>query len=170
MSWLWQWGGWSWQGWVALGSIGTVGTLVFAFVQIEGERRQRRALEQADRLQRHLAQARLISAVMGPQVRPAREGEIGRTGVDLVNSSDQPVYGLVVGIVFIQGAGPETIEAMLEYSKQNEGRAIPVTTASVLPPRGTFRVWIAGVGWSSIMAGRAGGQGRLPLPAVRALS
>jgi hypothetical protein len=96
--------------------------------------------------------------VIGPQERPAREGEAGRTGIDLINSSDQPVYRLVVGIVFIQGAGPETIEAMIEYSEQNVRRAIPVTTASVLPPRGTFRVWVAGVGWSSILAGRSGAE------------
>jgi hypothetical protein len=75
--------------------------------------------------------------------------------VTLVNGSDEPVYTLVVGIVFIQGAGPRTIEEMLELRQQSPDQLVPVTTASILP-KGAFQVWIAGVGWSSIMAGRSG--------------
>src|SRR5207245_7221638 len=78
----------------------------------------------------------------------------GRTGIDLFNSSQMPIYGLVVGIVFIQGAGPETLETRLALDSKS---AMPLTAVSILPP-GTFRVWIPGTGWSSIMSGRAGAE------------
>jgi len=86
----------------------------------------------------------LISAVLGPE-----EGGSLRTAIDLINSSDEPVYRLVAAIVFIQGAGSQTIERLLEYSKRKEVRGVPIATVSILPPRGAFRVWIPGLGWSA---------------------
>src|SRR6266852_5979191 len=91
--------------WVAIGSIGT--TLAFAValfllgVQIWDRRREAQ--------ERRLGQARLVAAAMGPKERPAKEGELGRTGIDLFNTSNEPVYRVVVGIVFIQGTGPSTL-------------------------------------------------------------
>jgi hypothetical protein len=111
-------------------------------------------MEEKEWLERHLAQARLISAILGPQEGASQEGGAGRTAVDLLNSSGEPVYRLVVAIVFIQGAGPETIERWLEVRPPSQQQPIPVTTASVLPP-GTFRIWIRGMGWSAIMSGRS---------------
>jgi hypothetical protein len=93
--------------WVA--AIGTVGAFVAAFIQIGTERRRRLAREQQDRLDARRAQARLVSAVLGPIERPVPEPALsqvggsafdrlayGRTGVDLLNSSQEPVYRLVV--------------------------------------------------------------------------
>ncbi len=42
-----------------------------------------------------------LSAVT--EARPTKDGELGRTGIDLFNGSNEPVYRLVVGIAFIQG-------------------------------------------------------------------
>jgi hypothetical protein len=35
---------------------------------------------------------------------------------------------------------------------------VPVTTVSVLPPRGTFRIWFAGTSWAGVLGGRAGAE------------
>jgi len=53
--------------------------------------------------------------------------------------SQEPVYTVAVGLVFIQGAGPRTTEDRLKAwtEKRVEGQQ-PVTTVSVLPP-GRFR-------------------------------
>jgi hypothetical protein len=102
---------------------------------------------QRDREQRHRDQARLISAVVGPEEESGGWAVPERTGIDLINSSPEPVYRLVVAIVSVQGAGMPTIERRLEY--QNREKDIfkrpqaPITTASILPS-GTYRVWIAG--------------------------
>jgi hypothetical protein len=137
--------------------------LMVAFFQINIERRRRHENEEKARVERHLAQARLIAAVIGPEESeessriPARR-EQGRTAVDLINSSTEPVYRLVIGIVFIQGTGPRTIEEMckLPYPRDGEAR-LAVTTASILPG-GTYRVWIHGIGWSRIRSGRFGAE------------
>lgn len=42
-----------------------------------------------------------LSAVT--EARPTKDGELGRTGIDLFNGSNERVYRLVVGIAFIQG-------------------------------------------------------------------
>lgn len=150
--------------WVA--AIGTVGAFVAAFIQIGTERRRRLAREQQDRLQARRAQARLISAVLGPIEHPDPEPDLdqphiadknaarlsyGRTGVDLFNTSQEPVYTLVVGLVFIQGAGaPRTIEEHLEMVRQGPQS---VTTVSLLPP-GKHRVWIRGDLHGGVLSGR----------------
>lgn len=144
--------------WVA--AIGTVGTLALALWQIESERRRRLVSEEQLRADRHVEQARLIAAYLGDELRQP-EGEAegfdqGRTEVFLVNNSPEPVYELAVGIVFVQGAAPHSLEGMLKLNRdQYQGRRGPVTTVSILPG-GLYRVWIAGTGWGSIMAGRIG--------------
>jgi hypothetical protein len=118
------------------------------------EQREREAAE------RKFAQARLVSVILGPEERPPDGDPLtGRTPVNLINSSPEPVYRLVIGIVFIQGAGPRTIEEQLSLREDSEDkyRAVPITTGSTLPP-GTHRIWIQGTGWSSILSGRGGAE------------
>jgi hypothetical protein len=56
----------------------------------------------------------------------------------------------------LRGAPGCTIEEMLRLRhEQYPSEVVPVTTASILP-RGNFRVWIEGAGWSSILGGRSG--------------
>jgi hypothetical protein len=59
-------------------------------------------------------------------------------------------------MVFVQGAGPRSLEDMLKLQEQY-GRRGPVTTASILPG-GLYRVWIAGTGWHRILSGRPGAE------------
>jgi len=103
--------------WIA--SVGTVGALIAAFIQIGTERSRRHAREPEDRAEARLAQARLVSAVVGPTEPAPPDPELdltndavrlirGRIGVDLLNTSQEPVYTLFVCLVFIQGAAPMT--------------------------------------------------------------
>jgi hypothetical protein len=131
-----------------LAALGTVGALGAALWQIGAERRRRHEREAQERDERHKAQARLIAAVIGPEEYAGRAAGRDRTGIDLINSSPEPVYGLVVAIVTIQGAGTaSTIEDWLEYRnrEQESGRRgdVGITTASILPS-GRYRVWIDG--------------------------
>jgi hypothetical protein len=154
--------------WVA--AVGTVGAFIAAFIQIGTERRRRLAREEQDRLEARRTQARLVSAVLGPIEHPYPEPDLdhpsvadrnaarlnrGRTGVDLLNSSQEPMYLLVVGLVFIQGAGgPRTIKAYLEMRERGVVHGPrSVTTASMLAP-GRHRVWIRGDLHGSVMGGR----------------
>jgi hypothetical protein len=141
--------------WVA--AIGTVGTLIAALLQIEADRRRRHKQAEADRLERHRAQARLIAAVMGPIDHSSDAPPLGRTAIDLVNGSDEPVYRLVAGLVFIQGAAPQTMEQMLEVSRRADSPPlpIPITTISMLPS-GNYRVWVPSTG--SVLGGRFGAE------------
>jgi hypothetical protein len=142
--------------WVA--AIGTVGALIAALVQIGAERRHRHESEAAAAEERRLSQARLVSAILGPEEGEPHSAYKGRTAVYLINGSDEPVYKIVVGIVFIQGAGPRSIEEMLKlrYASQPPQPA-PVMTSGILPP-GDSRVWIGGTGWSAILSGRSGAE------------
>jgi hypothetical protein len=144
-----------------LAGVGTVGTLGAALWQIGAERKRRHEREAQEREERHLAQARLISAVMGPEEPPTkgRPEILGRTGIDLINGSPEPVYRLVVAIVSIQGAGMRTIEQWLEYRDRRPytDNAMPITTASILPS-GNHRIWIQGTGWGRFLAGRNGAE------------
>jgi hypothetical protein len=170
--------------WVA--AVGTVSAVIVALLQVARERRARLSRESGDRTDRHLAHARLISAWAGTaEPLPATERfEYGdadsdqafnyRTPIYIQNSSAEPIYEVVAGIVFIQGAAPRTLEGILDMRHQRheqtsdlaaEGVDVlreqtafqrdPVTTSGIVPP-GTWRVWIAGKGWTSIMAGRRG--------------
>jgi hypothetical protein len=143
--------------WVA--GLGTVGTLAAALWQIRNERNRRLAADERLQNERHLGQARLVAAYMGEQEKPAEEPQTpaddqGRTAFYLANNSPQPVYSVVVEMVFIQGAGPHTLEDMLDLNQSQYGRRGPVTTVSILPG-GLYRVWISGTGWRRILSGRA---------------
>lgn len=177
-----QWG--DFATWVA--AIGTVSAVIVALVQVARERAARVRRENQDRSDRHSAHARLISAWMGTAEAVPESDRVEyndadadrafnyRTPIYVQNSSAEPIYEVVVGIVFIQGAAPRTLEGILDLRRQRreetadlaakgvdvtrEQRAFqrdPVTTSGIVPP-GTWRVWIAGKGWTSIMSGRGG--------------
>ncbi len=95
-----------------LAGVGTVGTLGAALWQISAERRHRIEQEKREYEERHRAQAKLIAAIIGPE----EHGEtpaLGRIAVELINSSAEPVYRLVIAIVNIQGTSSKTIEEWL---------------------------------------------------------
>jgi hypothetical protein len=169
--------------WVA--SIGTVSAVIVALVQVARERNARLAREVQDRADRHICHASLISAWLGPAqaVPESRRVNCGveldaayncRTPIYVHNSSAEPIYEVVTGVVFIQGGGaPRTLEGMLDLrnhhrqeaaklaengidvSKDPSYRRDPITTIGIVPP-GTWRVWIQGKGWTSILSGRGG--------------
>jgi hypothetical protein len=156
MTWMINWG--DVPTWVA--AVGTVGTLASALWQIQTERQRRLASEEQLRAERHIEQARLVAAYLGEEERSEPEPETphddqGRTSVFLVNNSAEPVYSVVVGIVFVQGAGPRSLEDMLKLNHEQDQRLGPVTTVSILPG-GLYQVWITGTGWARILSGRAG--------------
>jgi hypothetical protein len=137
-----------------LAAIGTVGALLAALFQIRNERRHRHAVEERERQDRHLAQARLVSALLGPQeVHPDRPSG-GRTAIQLINGSDEPVYGLVLCVVYIQGAAPQSLEDMLAMHERDETWWPPITTVSILPSN-VWRVWIDRANFG-ILSGRLG--------------
>jgi hypothetical protein len=156
--------------WVA--AIGTVGALIAALIQINTERKHRHIQEVKDRAERHIAQARLVAAFLGPEEtrgrpapedlqRPVRQPN-GRTPIYLVNGSAEPVYEPVIGLVAIQGAAPHTMEGWLEARRRGSEpdhayRPVPITTASILPP-GKSVVWIEGIGWSAHLSGRSSAE------------
>jgi hypothetical protein len=129
--------------------------------QIGTERKRRHEREALEREERHQTQARLIAAVIGPEVPPEERVKdieiLGRTGVDLINGSAEPVYRLVVAIVNIQGTSPATIERWVENRQRARQTGIPnpvpITTVSILPS-GVHRVWIQGIGWGRVLSGR----------------
>ena len=142
--------------WVA--AIGTVGTLVAALSQISNERKRRLSADEQLRIAKHLEQARLVAAYMGEQEKPEGEEaslDKGRTAVYLTNNSPEPVYSVVVGIVFLRGAGPKTLEELLDLIKPEYGGKGPVTTVSIVPT-GLYRVWIRGTGWAELLAAAPG--------------
>lgn len=170
-------------GFAAVGTIGAVGV---ALRQVARERASRIKREQQDQSDRHRAHASLISAWLGdPEQVPhseRREYENPtddrtynwRTPIYIHNSSSEPIYEVVSGIVFIQGAGPRTLEGILDLrqerrrdviERQTKGTDVekeayafgrdPVMTTGIIPP-GTWRVWIQGKGWTSILSGRGG--------------
>jgi hypothetical protein len=143
-----------------LAGLGTVGTLGAALWQIGSERKRRIEREAQEREERHQAQARLIAVVIGPEEPSDKAAILGRTGVDLINGSAEPVYRLVVAIVNIQGTSPATIESWLEILEGRDREpdvtkwpTAPITTASILPS-GVHRVWIQGTGWGRVLSGR----------------
>jgi hypothetical protein len=83
-----------------------------------------------------------------------------QTPVFLHNSSQEPAYEVVVGVVAIQGTAPRTLETMVDFrrrrSKEPRNAAdyvMPATTLAILPP-GTWRAWVRGRGWQGGMGGR----------------
>jgi hypothetical protein len=117
-----------------LAGVGTVGTLVTALWQIGNERERRIAQEQKDREESRREQARRIASWPGPTPPTGSEASI-----DLVNGSDEPVYNVVVGFVFVQGAGaPRRLEDWKRIDAQPSALT-PWTTAAILVP-GRWRV------------------------------
>jgi hypothetical protein len=102
--------------------------------------------------ERHRAHARMISVMLGPNA-PASKGTRRRIAIDLINGSAEPVYGLVVGLVYIQGAGPAVLERWLEIRQKHPDRSVPITTVSILPA-GDFRIWITDTYGLGIPSGR----------------
>lgn len=144
--------------WVA--AVGTVGTLAAALWQISNERTRRLAADEQLRVERHIEQAHLVAAYLGDQEWPDGDPDppaigSGRTGLYLANNSPEPVYSVVAGLVFVQGAGPRTLEDMIDVNRKQFSRRGPVTTVNILPG-GLYQVWIAGTGWHRILSGRAG--------------
>jgi hypothetical protein len=78
-----------------LAALGTVGALAAALWQIRTERKRRLEREALEREERHQAQARLIAAVVGPEEPHEEVAILGRTAVDLINGSAEPVYRLI---------------------------------------------------------------------------
>lgn len=135
------------------GSIVTALALVTALAQSAFERKRRLRLEARDRAERRVSQAQQVSGWLGADEAAPGTAEV-RTPLHLINGSDEPVYGLVVSIVFIQGAAPRCIEDMLELVlKADSWESRPFTTVAVLPP-GRWRVWLDGGGHTNIMSGR----------------
>lgn len=141
--------------WVA--AIGTVGALGAALFQINSERNRRLEAESLQRDELHRAHSRLISAWPGPVIWPPDPNrQVGRTAIDCSNASDEPVYNVVVGIAFIQGAAPRTTEGLLQ-SDLGQRAGTPTTTLNVLPP-GKWRAWIPRSDWASFMGARVGAE------------
>lgn len=174
------------------GALVTAGALVLALWQVFRERKERlrrevddRAKAEEDRVERRLAHARLLSAWTGP-AEPVRvpsdvplqfERDLNwHTPIYMHNGSAEPVYNVVAGLVFIQGAAPRELEEMLDVRRRYIAQSAestaagnpppspeesvtlyqqPVTTLSILPP-GTWRTWIQGGSWGGVMAGRLG--------------
>jgi len=141
--------------WVA--SIGTVAAFAAVAVQIRLDQNRRHKQDEYDEQERYRSQATLISSMPGP-IEPAIGQRLsdGRSAIDCFNGSSEPVYNVVVGIVFLQGAGPRTTEDMMKLRLKGENReGVPTTTLSILPP-GRSRAWVQGTHWTGVMAGRAG--------------
>ena len=115
-----------------LGSIGVVGTLYLALVQIRAEQRHRRADQHAAQQRERHQQAERISGWPGKE-------STDITPLILLNRSDEPVYEVVATLVFVQGGGARRGE---DYGSSNYRRA---SVMSVLPP-GRWRVDVGG-GW-----------------------
>jgi hypothetical protein len=143
--------------WIA--AIGTVGALFAALIQINTERARRHHAEEREREERRRSQAQLVPAFPGPvEWPPDPNREVGRSAVDCINASPEPVYNVVVGIVFIQGAGPRTTEDVMKVMLgQNTSPGVPTTTLNVLPP-GRSRAWIGRSDWTSFIGARAGAE------------
>jgi hypothetical protein len=137
--------------WIA--SIGTVGALGAALIQINTERTRRHQQEAQKREDDHRAPAMLVAGLIIPQTQSPDDGEPARTPICLMNNAYAPVYRLVAGIVSVRGDGPQAIEDILQA--RQPGQPVPVTTISILPP-GNSQVWIKNTERSGIADGRAG--------------
>jgi hypothetical protein len=126
----------------AVAAVGTVGTLVFALMQIRTEREERKRAEADAKKRGRRSQAEKISAWV------TSYGEVD-TPIAMRNASDAPIYNVIVSLVLIQGAGPRTGREWLALD--NSGYAYFSFLSSV-PPGQTYTT-VSG-GW--------GGMGRRP--------
>jgi hypothetical protein len=123
-----------------IAAVGTVVALLVAFVQISSARSDRRHDELARLARDRMDQAQHISAWIGtPSGTPVRTapGPAMRTLTTLRNSSRQPVYRVVVWLVFVQGGVPHTGEEMRQVDPDAVRLLDPV-------PPGTFVVSLRG--------------------------
>ena len=136
-----------------LAAVGTIAAVITALWQVASERRIRQTADDEARQERRHSQARLVSSMPGPVNRSDTTwSPSGTSSVDCINTSAEPVYNVIVGIVFLQGTGPRRIEDMLTSPSSAPP---PVTTLSLLAP-GRWRAIIQGSGFTSALAGRAG--------------
>lgn len=83
-----------------IAAVGTVGTLAAALSEIRTERNRRLATDEELRAERHREQVRLVAAYLGSRTERSYRAL-------LANNSPEPVYSVVVGLMFVQGApGP----------------------------------------------------------------
>jgi hypothetical protein len=113
--------------------------------------------------ERRRAQARLVSAWVNTKgtFSPRYAEDIPPTTLELMNGSAEPIYGLLVGTVFIQGAAPRSLEDWFETKKRTEGQeqtqlSPPVAILSILPP-GRWRIEVQGMD-SVLGGGRIGAE------------
>jgi hypothetical protein len=137
--------------WIA--SIGTVGALGAALIQINTERARRLQDEAQKREDDHRAPAMLVAGYIIPQTQSRADGDLARTPICLMNNAYAPVYRLVAGMVAVRGDGPQKIEDILQARQPGQG--VPVTTISILPP-GLSQVVIKNTERSGVGEGRAG--------------
>jgi hypothetical protein len=144
-----------------LAAIGTIGALAAALYQISNERKRRLTQEMHDRTERHQAQARLIAAWIGEIEHHSGDSgtDRGRTAIQLLNGSKEPIYAVLASLIYIQGAAPKSTEAWFEMRKQappDQQVSPPVAILSILPP-GRWKIWIDGSSWG-ILSGRIGAE------------
>ena len=120
-----------------LAAVGTITAFIVGFIQISRERSLR---QEADRR----AQAQQVSGWIAPRTTSPDAGESGLDAI-LLNNSQEPVYRVVVWLVYIQGSGPRIGEEV--------GDAHPPATFAVLPP-GRYETLLHG--WDAGMNRRAG--------------
>ena len=106
--------------WVA--GIGTVSAFFLAFIQLEAERKRKRA-------DQYEGQAKTISAWIAKETPPKAQGEGPAAWIAISNSSNEPIYEVVVTIVkFPHGKGVDTLD---------DGKNVPVefrAFVSSVPP------------------------------------
>jgi hypothetical protein len=113
-------------GGAVIAALGTVAVAVFAQVQIKDERSARQHTEAEQRSAEIRKQAEQVTAwtvATNNSGFPTSPGPFGRqvTYVDLNNGSSAPVYGVVVSLVFVQGAGPRTGQELSAERRRVQG-------------------------------------------------
>lgn len=121
-------------GWIAsiaaaAAAFGTVGTLIVVLAQLTRERAARAQLESESRAAKKREQAERISGWLGEQFLGMAKPEASQQRIELLNASHEPVYRVVVYLVFIQGAGPRTGPDVEKAGNHGSRRSL-----SVLPP------------------------------------
>ena len=112
-----------------LTGVGTLGLAGVTFWLASREGTERRRLQSAE-LERHKAEHRAHAGLVSAWVADLT-GDSYQTRLALANRSDEPVYNVVVFLVFIQGAAHRTgEEAMANF----EGAPGSKQALAVLPP------------------------------------
>lgn len=125
----------------AIAAIGTVGTLLWAVLNGLAVRREADADRRAATAEKQLEQARRVCGwVTSLGSQPMGSPSPNAQRVRLSNSSQEPVHGLVAYLLWVQGHGASTGEAM-----QRSGQEAPRMRAMVqiLPP-GNFQLTLSG--------------------------